>query len=88
MVVLTALLDLIKEFLYLCYQLSGSLPVFILIWRMLISVLFKTGGFNNEILFAYGLLHEPVYFDDITWLALGIVFIVSLIIIVKIGERR
>lgn len=33
-------------------------------------------------------LHEPVYFDDITWLALGIVFIVSLIIIIKIGERR
>lgn len=33
-------------------------------------------------------LHEPVYFDHITWLAIAIVFVISLIIIIKIGERR
>lgn len=32
-------------------------------------------------------LHSPVYFDHITWLALLIVLSISVIIIIKLGER-
>lgn len=45
MVVLTALLDLIKEFFVFMIPVIGLLAGVYMIWRMLISVLFKTGRF-------------------------------------------
>lgn len=43
--VLTALLDLIKEFFIFMLPIIGLLAGVYLIWRMLMSVLFKTGRF-------------------------------------------
>lgn len=45
MFVLTTLLDLIREFFVFMIPIIGLLAGVYLVWRMFISVLFKTGRF-------------------------------------------